>query len=174
MNDLLGKICQLQSLRSFCFCLFCCCLVAKSCLTLLRPHRLQPIRLLCPWDFSGKNTEVGCHFLLQGNLPNTVIRHRQILSTKLPEKPTICFFYLNQLQFFFFPKKKVKFCVLLYQKVEIVTLFFLFFFLIFLDLSFKWTVIALQCCVSFCCIVTRISSEYMCILNKGDTVIIAV
>ena len=32
----------------------------------LQPHRLQPTRLLCPWDFSGKNTEVGCHFLLQG------------------------------------------------------------------------------------------------------------
>ena len=30
------------------------------------PHELQPTRLLSPWDFSGKNTEVGCHFLLQG------------------------------------------------------------------------------------------------------------
>ena len=27
-----------------------------------------PTRLLCPWDFSGKNTRVSCHFLLQGNL----------------------------------------------------------------------------------------------------------
>ena len=27
---------------------------------------LQPIRLLCPWDSPGKNTEVGCHFLLDG------------------------------------------------------------------------------------------------------------
>ena len=26
----------------------------------------QPARLLCPWDFSGKNTGVGSHFLLQG------------------------------------------------------------------------------------------------------------
>ena len=26
-------------------------------------------RLLCPWDFPGKNTGVGCHFLLQGILP---------------------------------------------------------------------------------------------------------
>ena len=26
---------------------------------------LQPVRLLCPWDFSGKNTGVGCQFLLQ-------------------------------------------------------------------------------------------------------------
>ena len=32
----------------------------------LQPHRLQPTRLLCPWDFPGKDTGVGCHFLLQG------------------------------------------------------------------------------------------------------------
>ena len=29
------------------------------------PHGLQPIRLLCPWDFPGKSTGVGCHCLLQ-------------------------------------------------------------------------------------------------------------
>ena len=29
------------------------------------PHRWQPTRLLCPWDSPGKNTGVGCHFLLQ-------------------------------------------------------------------------------------------------------------
>ena len=29
-------------------------------------HELQPTRLLCPWDFLGKNTGVGCHALLQG------------------------------------------------------------------------------------------------------------
>ena len=45
----------------------CCCLVAKSCPTLLRPRGLQPARLLRPQDFPGKNTGVGCHFLLQGN-----------------------------------------------------------------------------------------------------------
>ena len=32
----------------------------------LWPHGLQPARLLCPRDFPGKNTGVGCHFLLQG------------------------------------------------------------------------------------------------------------
>ena len=42
------------------------CLVAKSCLTLLQPQGLYPTRLLCLWDFPGKNTGVGCHFLLQG------------------------------------------------------------------------------------------------------------
>ena len=31
----------------------------------VRPHRRQPIRLPCPWDSPGKNTAVGCHFLLQ-------------------------------------------------------------------------------------------------------------
>ena len=29
------------------------------------PHGLQPTRLLHPWDSPGKNTGVGCHFLLQ-------------------------------------------------------------------------------------------------------------
>ena len=31
----------------------------------MRPHRWQPTRLHCPWDSPGKNTGVGCHFLLQ-------------------------------------------------------------------------------------------------------------
>ena len=35
----------------------------------LRPHGLQPARLLCPWDSPCKNTGVGCHFLLQGIFP---------------------------------------------------------------------------------------------------------
>ena len=40
----------------------------QSCPTLcdpVRPHRWQPTRLPCPWDSPGKNTGVGCHFLLQ-------------------------------------------------------------------------------------------------------------
>ena len=36
----------------------------QSCPT-LRPHRRQPTRLPRPWDSPGKNTGVGCHFLLQ-------------------------------------------------------------------------------------------------------------
>ena len=31
----------------------------------VRPHGRQPTRLLRPWDSPGKNTGVGCHFLLQ-------------------------------------------------------------------------------------------------------------
>ena len=49
-------------------CVLChyCCLVTKSTLTLLRAYGLWPTRLLCPWDFPGNNTRVGCHFLLLG------------------------------------------------------------------------------------------------------------
>ena len=35
----------------------------------LQPYGLWPARLLCPWDFPGKNTGVGCHSLLQGIFP---------------------------------------------------------------------------------------------------------
>ena len=74
---------QTFSLLWYCYGIFdlCCCCnclgapwtilyiaaAAKSlhsCLTLW-PRRWQPIRLPHPWDSSGKNTGVGCHFLLQ-------------------------------------------------------------------------------------------------------------
>ena len=42
-------------------------LVAQSCLTLCDPmYWMEPAGLLCPWDSPGKNTGVGCHFLVQG------------------------------------------------------------------------------------------------------------
>ena len=37
---------------------------------LLQPHRLQLARLLCPWDFPGKNTGLGCPFPSPGDLPD--------------------------------------------------------------------------------------------------------
>ena len=39
-------------------------LVTQSCLTPVIPWTV-PARLLCPWDSPGKNTGVGCCFLLQ-------------------------------------------------------------------------------------------------------------
>ena len=41
------------------------CCVASVVSDSVRPHGLQPTRLLRPWDSPGKNTGVGCHFLLQ-------------------------------------------------------------------------------------------------------------
>ena len=43
----------------------CACSISQSCLTLLQPCGLSPASFLCPWDFPGKNTGMGCHFLLQ-------------------------------------------------------------------------------------------------------------
>ena len=50
-------------------------------------YGLSAARLLCPWDFPGKNTEVGCHFLLQGIFPtqglNPSLLHWQVNSLPL-------------------------------------------------------------------------------------------
>ena len=43
----------------------CCCQVASVMSDSVRPHRRQPTRLPRPRDSPGKNTGVGCHFLLQ-------------------------------------------------------------------------------------------------------------
>ena len=44
----------------------CCCFEVTSVVSdSVRPHRQQPTRLPRPWDSPGKNTGVGCHFLLQ-------------------------------------------------------------------------------------------------------------
>ena len=44
-------------------------LVAQSCLLFATPWTVQPTSLLCPWNSSGKNTGVDCHFLLQMSFP---------------------------------------------------------------------------------------------------------
>ena len=43
----------------------CCCLVTAMSIS-LPPRGLEPDRLLCPWDFPGKNTNGSCHFFLWG------------------------------------------------------------------------------------------------------------
>ena len=49
-------------------CVLCRSVVSDS----LQLPGLQSARLLCSWDFSGKNTGVGCHFLLHGIFPTQV------------------------------------------------------------------------------------------------------
>ena len=48
-----------------CCCCCCCCCVTSVVSDSVQPHRRQPTRLHCPWDSPGKNTGVGCRFLLQ-------------------------------------------------------------------------------------------------------------
>ena len=80
-EDTQANQCILAKLHAFhdwnlCICVcVCVSLVTQSCLT-LRPYGLQPPRLLCPWDFSGKNTGMGCHFFLQGIFPTQGLNTR--------------------------------------------------------------------------------------------------
>ena len=52
--------CTLYAAGSKSACMCACSVVSDS----LLPHGLQPTRLICPWNFTGKITGVGCHFLL--------------------------------------------------------------------------------------------------------------
>ena len=64
-NFLLQRIFPIQGLN---LCLphcCCCCQVASVVSDSVKPHRRQPIGLRRPQDSPGKNSGVGCHFLLQ-------------------------------------------------------------------------------------------------------------
>ena len=52
---------QLRCVYYYCYYYYVASVVSDS----VRPHRWQPTRLPRPWDSPGKNTGVGCHFLLQ-------------------------------------------------------------------------------------------------------------
>ena len=64
----------------------------------VRPHRRQPTRLLCPRDSLGKNTGVGCHFLLQSfcivNLKSGLPK-RWFLLIVIPEHVSFLLFSLE-------------------------------------------------------------------------------
>ena len=87
--------------------LSCPCMLSRSVMSdSIQSHGLQPTKLLCPWDFPGKNTGVGCHFLLQGIFPiqwsNLGLLHcRQTLPSKTSEKPLSCPWVGHMIQFIF-------------------------------------------------------------------------
>ena len=58
-----------------------CLLSHFSCVQLFA----TPARLLCPWASPGKDTGVGCHFLLQG----ISCIGKEIFTTEPPGKPTL-------------------------------------------------------------------------------------
>ena len=71
----------------------CCCLVTELCL-FCDPMDCSPPGSFCPWDFPGKNTGVGCSFLLQDIFPtqgsNPCRLHWQADSLpELPGKPSL-------------------------------------------------------------------------------------
>ena len=87
--------------------------VVSNC---LQPHELQPARFLCPWNFPGKNTRVGCHFPLQGIFPiqgwNPCllnIEQADSLPTEPPGKPRSKYEFLLFLYFLYSVSKIVCF-----------------------------------------------------------------
>ena len=80
-----------RGIRDMCVCVWRCWVCSAMSKT-LRPHGLKPKSLLHPWNFPGKNTEVGCHFLLegifltQGSNPHLLYWQVDSLSTVSPGK----------------------------------------------------------------------------------------
>ena len=68
-----------------------CCVLCSVMTDSLQPRGFQPARLLCPWDFPGKNTGRGCHFPLQDIFPtqgwNPCLLYWQ--ADSLPLKPML-------------------------------------------------------------------------------------
>ena len=71
------------------------------------PHGLQPTRLLHPWDFPGKSTRVGCHYLFQwihsdakkNKLPLKILGNQFIiLKTGKKKTGNKHFSYVNELR----------------------------------------------------------------------------
>ena len=64
----------------------CVCIRHSVMLKSLQPHGLQLVRLLCPWNSPGKNTEVCCHSLLKRIFPT------QVLNSGLPHCGQILYY----------------------------------------------------------------------------------
>ena len=56
----------------------------------VQPHRWQPSRLPHPWDSPGKNTGVGCHFLLQCMKVKSLSRVRLFMTPWLQPTRLLC------------------------------------------------------------------------------------
>ena len=99
------------------------CLHAKSlqsCPTLYDPMDCYPASLFCPWDSLGRNTGVGCHAFLQGNLSDPRIEphllgvnlHWQVGSLPLAPPGCVCIYiyiciYICTYRYFYIHKKNI-------------------------------------------------------------------
>ena len=76
----------------------------QSCLTLCDPTDGRP-RLPCPWDSPGKNTGIGCHFLLQcmqvkreSEVAQSCLTHSDPMDCSLPGFPAYGIFQAKVLE----------------------------------------------------------------------------
>ena len=87
-----SKVILICFLRVMLLCVHVCVLSRSVVSDSLQPHGLKLVRLLCPWNFPGKNTGVGCHFVLQGIFdtgiePAFLTLGGGFFNTELPGKP---------------------------------------------------------------------------------------
>ena len=113
------------------------------------PHRRQSTRLPRPWGCPGKNTGVGCHFLLQCTRVRNESEVAQLCLT--PRDPMDCSLLGSSVHGIFQAR------VLEWGAIAFSELLLLVCFLI---LFFNWRIIALQYCVSFCHTSALISHRY--------------
>ena len=112
----------------------------------VRPHRQQPTRLHCPWDSPGKNTGMGCHFLLQCmkvKSESEVAQSCLTLSDLMDCSP------LGSSVHGIFQARVLEWDAIAFSGINHYYLFI-----------FNQRIIALQCCVGFCHTSTRISHRY--------------
>ena len=81
-----GLECKSRKSRNTCCC--CCCWVTSVVSDSVPPQRRQPTRLPRPWDSPGKNTGVGCHFLLQC----MKVKSESEVAQSCPVRPFYCYF----------------------------------------------------------------------------------
>ena len=85
------------------------CMRAPSCPPLCNPMDCSPPRVLCAWDFPGKNTGKYCHFLLQGifrHRGRTHISHVSCIGRQLLyHGATLSLFKISVLKLFFWGRK---------------------------------------------------------------------
>ena len=55
----------------------------------LQCHGLQPTRLLCPWDFPGKSTGVGCHYLLPPHADHPPKANSSLVHPRYGQAPVV-------------------------------------------------------------------------------------
>ena len=65
MNNLFAIIFVIKRMNPNGKVVCCCCYITSVVSDSVWPQRWQPTSLSHPWDSPGKNTGVGCHFLLQ-------------------------------------------------------------------------------------------------------------
>ena len=103
------------------------CMRAQSCLTFATPWTARP---LCLWYSSGKNTGVGCHFLLQGFFPsqgsNLHVLHWQVASLALSHLGSLLssssrrvFVYTENLSYSVVNLRELSYLVLLENQLQL-------------------------------------------------------